>query len=284
MRMYLENGYDFVPLPSWQLQFMSFPSAHRKGRESHSQFQPGLIAAWEDFESLPWPDPEKADYGLLDELTRELPPGARFIAMGPCGVFENLVELIGFENLCFLLADEPELVRATADAIGSRLLRYYERFLEYPSVGAVILNDDWGFKTQTMIGPDQLREFVFPWHRRMAASAHAAGRPVILHSCGQLESVWEDIIDDLRFDGKHSYEDGILPVEEAWKRYGHRIAILGGLDLDFLVRHSAEEVERRARQVLELTGSRAYALGSGNSIARYVPPASFRALTRAALT
>ena len=35
------------------------------------------------------------------------------------------------------------------------------------------------------------------------------------------------IIDDLGYDGKHSYEDTILPVEGSFEKYGGRIAICG---------------------------------------------------------
>jgi len=37
---------------------------------------------------------------------------------------------------------------------------------------------------------------------------------------------------DGRIDAKHSYEDAIMPVTEAKKKYGEKIAILGGVDVD----------------------------------------------------
>ena len=41
----------------------------------------------------------------------------------------------------------------------------------------------------------------------------------------------DDLIDGLGYDGKHSFEDSIIPVEEAYERWGSRIAILGALTL-----------------------------------------------------
>ena len=38
-------------------------------------------------------------------------------------------------------------------AVGSRLVRYYEICAAYDTVGALISNDDWGFKSQTMLSP-----------------------------------------------------------------------------------------------------------------------------------
>ena len=118
----------------------------------------------------------------------------------------------------------------------------------------------------------------------MVELIHQSGRPAILHSCGNLKLLWDDIIDDLKFDGKHSYEDTILPVEEAYETYGSRIAILGGIDVDFLCRSTPEQIRRRCRAILEQTMSRGgYALGSGNSIADYIPAENFDAMRAAAL-
>ncbi len=58
----------------------------------------------------------------------------------------------------------------------------------------------------------------------------------------------EDIICDMKFDGKHSYEDNIIPVEEAYRRWGGRIAILGGIDVDFLIRSECGVVRNAAER------------------------------------
>jgi uroporphyrinogen decarboxylase len=92
------------------------------------------------------------------------------------------------------------------------------------------------------------------------------------------------IIDDLKLDGKHSFEDGIYPVEDAWDWWHERIAIMGGIDMDFLSRKSPGEVYLRARKLLELSfDSGGFALGSGNSIPDYVPVENHLAMIRAAV-
>ena len=71
---------------------------------------------------------------------------------------------------------------------------------------------------------------------------HQAGKPFLLHSCGQLEKIMDDLIDDVKIDAKHSFEDVIMPVTEAKRRWGDRVALLGGVDVDYLCRHSPEEI------------------------------------------
>jgi uroporphyrinogen decarboxylase len=146
-----------------------------------------------------------------------------------------------------------------------------------------MVNDDWGFRTQLFLSPSQMRQYITPWVKRFVATAHAKGKPALLHSCGQMGPLWPDIIDDMCFDGRHSYEDTILPVEDAYEQYGSRIAILGGMDMDFLCRSTPEDVYRRCKAMLERTQSRGgYALGTGNSLPDYIPAESYAALLRAA--
>jgi uroporphyrinogen decarboxylase len=59
---------------------------------------------------------------------------------------------------------------------------------------------------------------------------------------GNLAEVMEDIIEDMRYDGRHSYEDAIPPVEDACEKYGGRIAIPGGIDVDSLCRAAPEDI------------------------------------------
>jgi uroporphyrinogen decarboxylase len=124
---------------------------------------------------------------------------------------------------------------------------------------------------------------------RIPCRAHRPGHPRrlqtdILHSCGHFSRIIEDVIQDMQFDGRHSYEDGIMPVEEAYELYHQRIAILGGIDVDFVCRASPEQVYRRSRSMLERAAGRGgYALGTGNSVPDYVPDSGYFAMLRAAL-
>ena len=144
-------------------------------------------------------------------------------------------------------------------------------------------NDDWGFNTQTMLSPDLLRKYVFPWHKKTVFMAHSNNKPAILHSCGYPFEIMDDVIEDLHYDAKHSFEDNIVTVEEAYKLWGNRIAILGGIDLNFLCTRSLDEIRLRAENLIALTENKSYALGSGNSIPSYVPDESFHAMRKAAL-
>jgi uroporphyrinogen decarboxylase len=273
-------GYDFVNVlvPGFE-----FPSERITGTRTISINEGGLIHDRGSFKSYQWPDPEIADYAILDALAADLPPGMKLIGYGPNGILEIAIQIVGFETLCYLLADDPTLAADIFEQIGTRLERYYEIVAAHPAVGACIDNDDWGFKTQTMFSPRQMRKYVFPWHHRIVGASHAAGKPVILHSCGHFDRIIEDMV-AMGIDGRHSYEDNILPVEEAYELYHDRFAILGGIDVDFICRARPEAVYERAKALLRQTAEGGgYALGTGNSVPDYVPDENYFAMIHAAL-
>jgi len=136
-----------------------------------------------------------------------------------------------------------------------------------------------GFRSGTMISAQILIEKSLIWHKRMADLAHASGRLYLLHSCGNLEEILPYLIDEVKLDGRHSFEDVIEPVTVAKRRWGDRLALLGGIDMDFLTRATPEQVRQRVRETLDvcLPGG-GYCLGSGNTVANYVPLDNYLAM------
>jgi len=268
-------GYDYMLCRGGR--GFGFPSGEREKASSVSMNEGAVITDRATLEAYDWRDPERADYSALD--APPLPEGMQLIVWGPGGVLENAVSLVGYERLCYLSLDDPELLDDVFGEIGSRLVRYYELCAGYEAVGALMANDDWGFKTQTMFRPDDMRRWVISWHTRIAEVIHAAGKPAILHSCGNLTAVMDAVIGTIGYDAKHSFEDEIMPIEDVYERWGDRIAILGGIDVDFLCRATPEQIQRRCRAMLERAGGRGgYALGSGNSIPSYVPQENYIAM------
>jgi uroporphyrinogen decarboxylase len=278
IRAWAMLGYDHANLGA--RNGFRFQAGDKHRDKTISLNEGAVITDRASFEAYAWPDVATLDWGYLDIAAAALAPGQKLMTSGPGGVLENVISLIGFEHLCELIADDPELVQDVFDKVGSCLLAYYQRVAPHPAVGFIMSNDDWGFKTQTMLSPKQMRRYVFPWHERIVACAHAVGKPAVLHSCGKLEPVMDDVIDGMKYDGKHSYEDGIMRVEEASARWGSRIAILGGIDLDYLCRTPATVVKQRAAALIAASGGR-WAVGTGNSVPPWIPREAFLALIEA---
>jgi uroporphyrinogen decarboxylase len=281
MWAFRQAGYDYF---TYRPPQFCFPAGEHPRDQTISLNDGIVIADRASFQAYKWLEADACDYSSLDAIRPELPPGMKIVMFGPGGVLENVIRLVGYDNLCFILADDPDLAQDIFDAVGSRLVRHYEIACRYDTVGAAISNDDWGYKTQPMLSPADLRRYVFPWHQRIVEAIHNAGMPAILHSCGNASEIMDDVIDGMGYDGRHSYEDAIQPVEQAYEQYGGRIAVLGGMDVDFVVRSPPAAVYRRSREMLERSvGRGSYALGTGNSVPEYVPAEGYAAMVWAAV-
>ena len=273
---YKNAGYDYLTAHASNFGFPSGEAAHI----STSSLNDGVtITDWASYEQYKWQSPASFSTDHLELCAKDMPEGMKFIIFGPGGVLENVIRLTGYDNLCVMIYEEPELAKRIFDDVGSRLVEYYELVVEKDCVCALISNDDWGFKTQTMLSPADMRKYVFPWHKKIVEVGHRHNKPVALHSCGMLEEVMEDVINDMGFDGKHSFEDVIMPIEDSYEKYKGRIALLGGIDVDFVCTKSTDEIAKRSKAMLERAAKDGgYALGTGNSVPYYVPKDGYLAM------
>ena len=280
-------GYDYVrcrveglDVPLNRMVLEDTASLQREGGRQYMEEHKGPITNWEEFRAYSWPNPEKMTTSALEWYETNLPDDMCVIASGGFAHFaEYLTWMMGYETLCYALYDQRDLVTA----ISKRLVEIFEvtlrRMLEFDRVKMVWGSDDMGFRSATLISPDDLREFVLPGHKLMAQMSHEAGRPYLLHSCGNLAEIMDDLIDDVGIDAKHSFEDTFELVTDAKVAYGGRIALLGGIDVDFLCRADKERIRQRVRDTLEICmPGGGYCLGSGNSVANYIPLDNYLAM------
>ncbi len=274
-------GYDYVNAGA---RNFGFPQKERpkamtfQGERSYITAASCTIANREDFEKYPWPVMSTIDYSPLQRVTDFLPEGMKVISMGPGGILENVMWLLGYEGVSYLLYDDEQFVGDMFETVAGRIIEYFDALASFDVVGALLLGDDMGFKTQTLLSPEIYRKHLFPHYRKLVETVHRHGKPIILHACGNLIEVMEDII-DCGWDARHSFEDVIEPVWEAKERYGDRITLLGGFDMDKICRMSEEEVRAHTRFLIEKCApGGGWALGTGNSVANYVPVHNFLAM------
>ncbi len=284
IQVWYQLGYDFVKFEN-DAGFIQHrlsakdPAPGSTGNRDWMDEHRGFITSRESFERYPWPDVAIFDFFEFEYIDSHLPEGMGLITSHGGGIFEHVSWLMSYEGLCLALYDDPALVRAVTDRVGDILLKFYSHLLQMDNVIAILQGDDMGFKTAPLIAPDHLRTYFIPWHKRFAELTHQRGIPYFLHSCGNVMSLMDDLIGVVGIDGKHSFEDVVLPVEEFQARFGDRIAVLGGLDINILAGKPEDDVRRKTRTLIETCGGRGrYAVGSGNSIPSYVPVENFLAM------
>jgi uroporphyrinogen decarboxylase len=235
----------------------------------------GVISDRKDFDSYPWPILDSSIISPVHETIKYLPDGMKVIISTADGLFENMMSLMGYTPFSYALYDDEQLIWDIFEIIGANYVNTLKLCLEHADIskiGAVDISDDMGFNQGTLIAPELLRKYVLPWQKKAAELAHSYELPVIMHSCGNLESIMDDLINYVGIDAKHSFEDKIMPVIEAKKKYGNRIALLGGVDVNFLCVSNEEQIRKHVDDIIDVCApGGGFALGSGNSFANYIP-------------
>ncbi len=249
----------------------------------------GPIQSREDFARYPFDEIPAIFWNTyrphLDAIREALPPGMK--AFGGCGygIFESSQDLVGFESLCLMQYEDPELFADLFRKIGDLYVTLWSRMIrEYGDIFVFFrMGDDLGYKTSTMLAPQVIRQHILPQYQRVIDLVHQSGKKFLLHSCGCIFDVMEDLL-ALGIDAKHSNEDQIAPFERWIADYGDRIGLFGGIDVNLLCQKSADEVYREAvdKCTRFRASARGYGMGSGNSIPGYVPVDGFLSMIEAA--
>jgi uroporphyrinogen decarboxylase len=287
--LYWRLGYDALLEGVWRTTWVNHPALGAptaadtagelgRGQRDWAREGRGLIDSWESFERFPW-ERISVDYRPYEILARLLKPGMKVYASS--SFFEHVLEnLLGYEGLFYALVDDPKLVEAVFTRWGEKVLEYYCNVAGLEGIGAIWHADDLGYKTGTILSPADLSRYVHPWLAKFARVAHEHGKLFILHSCGNYfgNGVLETLIGEVGVDALHSFQDVILPAEDCAARYGERLALLGGVDVDLLVRGEQRDIRRRVRAILERCLPGRFAVGSGNTIANYIPLQGYLAM------
>jgi len=276
---FLAMGYDTVSFE--QIITKALPGSGALYRH----IEP-VIKIKEDFESYPWKQVPDRYFELFREdyraLSRAMPEGMKAIGGPGNGIFEMVQDLCGYEQLCYLSVDDPGLYEAIFEAVADMMEAIWRRFLEEFADDYCVcrFGDDLGFRSQTLLPATDIRRLLVPRYKRLISSIHSFGKPFLLHSCGCIFDVMDDLIDVAGIDAKHSNEDAIAPFDTWIARYGGRIGNFGGIDTDVLCSRSGSEIAQYVERVYNAAKQKpgGVALGSGNSIPEYVPPEGYLAM------
>jgi len=87
------------------------------------------------------------------------------------GPFWQLREWCGFEGLCMMMIEQPELIAEMAEFWKDFVLRILDRILEHIVFDHMHISEDMAYKAKSMISPEMVRQFCMPswieWTKRL---------------------------------------------------------------------------------------------------------------------
>ncbi|MEA1949773.1 MAG: uroporphyrinogen decarboxylase family protein, partial [Planctomycetota bacterium] len=137
----------------------------------------------------------------------------------------------GFEQFLVDLMVDPEMARALLDKLHQVYLRRVDTFLtafgDY--IDVVFLTDDLGTQQSGIISPKTYREMIYPHIAELVGRIKAAGKKVVMHSCGAVSDYIPSLI-EMGVDALNPVQvsaSGMNPRDLA-REYGRDIAFWGG--------------------------------------------------------
>lgn len=237
----------------------------------------GVITSAAEFDRFEFAVVKDEQFRLFEEATRILPADMKVI--GQYGdIYTFVWELMGFETFSFALVEDPDLVQAMFDRIGSIIYTLFERMAQFDIVGGLFYSDDIAYQTGLMMSPQALRRYLFPWMKKIGALCQKRQMPYIYHSDGILYEVMDDLL-ATGITALQPIEPKAWDIVEVKKRYGDRLALVGNVDVDLLARATPDAIRLEVRRLIEQVGaSGGYCVGSGNTIPNYVQFKNYRAM------
>lgn len=279
-KVLVELGLDGIGCPAWTPTIAD--PVFINGQTVPGARQPGIVD-WESFNKRTKELPRPRDFPLAQYVD----PWCK--ALEPCGLFQALIVgmqyrmlevSVGFENMAIWAVEQPELLHACAGFFCDWTCEAIRLILDRCRFDAVWLDDDLAFKTGTFVSPAWLREYTFPYHRRIVDLARSYGLPTLYHSDGNLFQILDDLI-ATGFVSLHPLERLAMDIRDVKKTYGHRITLMGNVDIDFLERGEPEKCYEEASDLIRDLGPERFILTSGNCITANVKVENLRQMARA---
>jgi len=157
------------------------------------------------------------------------------------GVFWQLREWCGFENLCILMAEDPDFVNEMAEFWGDFVLEMLRKVLRVIVPDRVLISEDMAFKAHSMISPAMTREYIVPQYNKWIPLIKNWGCPVVeLDSDGFIEElipVWIEAGVNCCSPVEFAAQCDILNFRN---KFGRKMAYMQGIDKRLIARGDKE--------------------------------------------
>jgi len=147
------------------------------------------------------------------------------------GPFWQMREWCGFEGLCMMMIDQPDLVAEMAGFWTEFVADLLDRICRLVVPDSVNISEDMAYKVKAMISPAMTRRFCTPSYKRWCGQLQAAGCPVIDMDSdgfvGELVPIWIEsginVCDPIEVAAGND-------INEYRRRHGRSIAFRQGID------------------------------------------------------
>ncbi|MCP4760172.1 MAG: hypothetical protein GY870_00225, partial [archaeon] len=244
----------------------------------------GQFSNFEDFENFPQLDPDnpfREEVYKHSKVIEKQFNGEVYMAPMIFGMMEMTWEAFGLEDFSRMLA-RPHEIKKIFDNRGEFTVEMVKRIIEWGETGPIIMCDDYGYKAGLFMSPKNYQKYVLPWIKRISDTAHKGGLQFMVHSCGDINKIFEDLIKN-GVDAIHPIEPTTSnPEFDIFKlneKYGDKVTFVGNVSPQALSTQTPEFIKDYTKRLIkEIAPGGGLILGSGHSINPAVKLENFLAM------
>ena len=274
------NGMDVI---GFEALWVPFKYKDDKG-ELHI-VNDGRIKSFEDLEKIIMPDfendfePRRRYFKIYNDAIKRRGSGAgTFILTG--AMFQACYQfLVGFGDFFERTYTDRPFIEHILDLALDYYMKVVEIALE-SDISFLYLGDDVAYKSGLFMRKDMFLELWLPRYKKLMKLARQTDLPVMFHSCGKIDSIFEDAILELGFDAINPIEPYCMNIFDVKEKYGDKITISGNIDIAGPLAFGApDDVRKDVRMHLErlMPGGR-YICSTNHSVMNDIPLENYAAM------
>ena len=184
-------------------------------------------------------------------------------------LYERAWTMRGMENLMIDFLEHPQFVHELLHTIADYNISQIEKALEF-DIDAVYFGDDWGQQYGLQMGPRLWYEFIYPELKRMYSPVRDAGKYVFIHSCGDVDELFDDLI-KIGVNCFNPFQPEVMDVEHLINKYRKRLTFHGGLSVQQTLPYgTVQDVRNETQRLITLGKKGSYILSPSHAVSKDV--------------
>lgn len=190
------------------------------------------------------------------------------------GPLTNAYTYTGIDLFAMAIYMDPKTVDYILDVFEKYAYIHAKIWAECDFGPAFFIGEDIAFGSGLMFSEEWLKKHVFPRIKRIMAPLKKKGIKFIFHSDGNIYSILDYLVNDIRIDALNPIEPAAgMDISIVKEKYGDKIALIGNIDCSQLLpTGTPEEIMEVTKRTIEIAApGGGFLIGSSSELHNSIP-------------